>query len=76
VRAAAIPQRHRDTDRNLERADRLVRDAAALGRRADRAPETWTVLGTREHMQAGAQDARPARRSPGRARPRGVGIDP
>jgi predicted amidohydrolase len=56
VRAAAIQLNATDdTDRNLERADRLVRDAAGLGAELIVLPETWTVLGTREQMQAGAQ---------------------
>ena len=56
MRAAAIQLNATDdTDRNLERADRLVRDAAALGAELIVLPETWTVLGTREHMRAGAQ---------------------
>jgi predicted amidohydrolase len=56
VRAAAIQlNATEDTDRNLERADRLVRDAAALGAELVVLPETWTVLGTREQMQAGGQ---------------------
>jgi predicted amidohydrolase len=44
-----------DIDRNLERADRLVREAASLGAQLIALPEKWTVLGTREQMQAGAQ---------------------
>jgi predicted amidohydrolase len=56
VRAAAIQlNATEDTDRNLERADRLVRDAAARGAGLVVLPEKWTVLGTREHMAAGAQ---------------------
>jgi deaminated glutathione amidase len=56
VRAAAIQlNANEDTDRNLERADRLVRDAAARGAQLVALPEKWTVLGTREHMEAGAQ---------------------
>jgi predicted amidohydrolase len=56
VRAAAIQlNANQDTDRNLERADRLVRAAAARGAELVALPEKWTVLGTREQMQAGAQ---------------------
>ena len=56
MRAAAIQlNATEDTDRNLERADRLVRDAAARGADLVVLPEKWTVLGTREHMAAGAQ---------------------
>jgi predicted amidohydrolase len=56
VRAAAIQlNATEDTDRNLERADRLVRDAAARGASLVVLPEKWTVLGTREDMAAGGQ---------------------
>jgi deaminated glutathione amidase len=44
-----------DTDRNLETADRLVRLAASLGAEFVALPEKWTVLGTREQMEAGAE---------------------
>jgi predicted amidohydrolase len=56
VRAAAIQLNATDDfDRNLERADRLVRDAAALGAQLIALPEKWTVLGTGDQMRAGAQ---------------------
>ncbi len=56
MRAAAVQlNATEDTDRNLEHADRLVRDAAARGAELVVLPEKWTVLGTRAHMAAGAQ---------------------
>jgi predicted amidohydrolase len=56
VRAAAIQlNATEDTDRNLERADRLVRDAAARGAELVVLPEKWTVLGGRRDLEAGAQ---------------------
>jgi predicted amidohydrolase len=44
-----------DTDRNLETADRLVREAAALGAEVVVLPEKWSVLGTTEQMTAAAE---------------------
>ena len=44
-----------DVDRNLETADRLVRQAAGRGAELVVLPETWTVLGGPEHLRAGAQ---------------------
>jgi deaminated glutathione amidase len=56
VRAAAIQLNATDdVERNLETADRLVRRAAALGAELVVLPETWTVMGAREQMIAGAQ---------------------
>jgi predicted amidohydrolase len=56
VRAAAIQLNATDdTDRNLERADRLVRSAVRVGAELVVLPEPWTVLGTRQHMRDGAQ---------------------
>lgn len=43
-----------DTDRNLETADRLVREAAAAGAELVVLPEKWSVLGTPEQMTAAA----------------------
>ena len=58
-----------DTDRNLQTADRLVRDAAARGAELVVLPEKWSVLGTREQLAAGAEPL-DGRASRGRARPR------
>ncbi|MGH2859649.1 MAG: carbon-nitrogen hydrolase family protein [Solirubrobacteraceae bacterium] len=56
MRAAAIQlNANEDFDRNLATADRLVREAASRGAELVALPEKWTVLGTREHMLAGAQ---------------------
>jgi deaminated glutathione amidase len=56
VRAAAIQLNATDdVDRNLEIADRLVRQAGGLGAELVVLPETWTVMGAREQMIAGAQ---------------------
>jgi deaminated glutathione amidase len=44
-----------DTDRNLETADRLVREAAGLGAELVVLPEKWSVLGTGDQIAAGAQ---------------------
>jgi deaminated glutathione amidase len=44
-----------DTAANLAKADRLVREAVDLGAQLVVLPEKWTVLGTPEHMQAGAE---------------------
>jgi deaminated glutathione amidase len=56
VRAAAIQlNASDDVERNLETADRLVRRAADLGAELIVLPETWTVMGAREQMIAGAQ---------------------
>ncbi len=56
MRAAAIQLNSTaDTDRNLQSADRLVREAAARGAELVVLPEKWSVLGTGEQLSAGAQ---------------------
>jgi deaminated glutathione amidase len=56
VRAAAIQLNATDdVERNLQTADRLVREAAGLGAELVVLPETWNVMGAREQMIAGAQ---------------------
>ncbi len=44
-----------DVDRNLETADRLVRDAVSQGAEFVVLPEKWSLLGSGEAMAAGAQ---------------------
>ena len=44
-----------DTGRNLDTADRLVRDAAARGAELIVLPEKWSVLGRAEPMSAAAE---------------------
>jgi predicted amidohydrolase len=57
VRAAAVQLNSTDdVEANLATADRLTREAAALGAGLVVLPEKWTVLGTAEHLRAGAQD--------------------
>jgi deaminated glutathione amidase len=56
VRAGAVQLNStEDTDRNLETADRLVRDAVRRGAELVVLPEKWSVLGTAAQMAAGAQ---------------------
>jgi predicted amidohydrolase len=56
VRAAAVQLNSTaDIDRNLEAAERLVRDAAADGAELVVLPEKWTVLGSREDLLAAAE---------------------
>jgi predicted amidohydrolase len=56
VRAGAVQLNSTDdVDRNLATADRLVREAVAGGAELVVLPEKWSVLGTGEHLMAGAQ---------------------
>jgi len=56
IRAAAVQLNStEDLERNLETADRLVRDAVGQGAQLILLPEKWTVLGRGEQMAAAAQ---------------------
>lgn len=56
MRAAAVQLNStQETERNLEIADRLVREAAWRGAELVVLPEKWTVLGTPEDLAGGAQ---------------------
>ena len=56
LRAAAVQlNATEDVARNLETADRLTREAAAMGAQLVVLPEKWTVLGRPEAMEACAQ---------------------
>ena len=76
MRAAAIQlNASDDVDRNLETADRLVREAAGRGAELVVLPETWTVMGGREQMLAGAQPLDGAAITWARASAAQLGID-
>jgi deaminated glutathione amidase len=64
-----------DTDRNLETANRLVREAAAMGAELVVLPEKWSVLGTPEQMTAGAESLDGRFVSWARSTARELGID-
>jgi predicted amidohydrolase len=56
MRAAAVQlSSSEDPERNLEKADRLARDAVRQGAQVVVLPEKWTVLGTPEQLEGGAQ---------------------
>jgi predicted amidohydrolase len=76
VRVGAIQlNANEDPAHNLATADRLVRHAASLGAELVALPEKWTVLGTPEQMQAGAQALDGPAISWARAIARELGID-
>jgi deaminated glutathione amidase len=76
VRAGAVQLNStEDTDRNLETANRLVREAAAMGADLVVLPEKWTVLGTPEQMNAGAESLDGRALSWARSTARELGID-
>jgi predicted amidohydrolase len=76
VRAGAIQLNStEDTDRNLETADRLVREAASLGADLIVLPEKWSVLGTDEQMTAAAEPLDGRCISWARSTARELGID-
>jgi predicted amidohydrolase len=57
MRAAAVQLNStEDAERNLERADRLVREAIGRGAELMVLPEKWTVLGSPDQVHAGAQE--------------------
>jgi deaminated glutathione amidase len=57
VRAAAVQlNASNDKDRNLEAADRLVRDAARDGAELVALPEKWNLLGGAADLEAGAEE--------------------
>ncbi|MFN2612519.1 MAG: carbon-nitrogen hydrolase family protein [Solirubrobacterales bacterium] len=56
MRAAAVQlNSNADRDRNLEVAERLVRQAAADGAGLIVLPEKWTLLGSTEELRSGAE---------------------
>jgi predicted amidohydrolase len=64
-----------DFDRNLERADRFTRAAAADGAQLVVLPEKWSALGRGEALQAGAQPLDGPAVGWARATARELGID-
>jgi deaminated glutathione amidase len=76
MRAAAVQLTSTpDFDRNLERADRLTRAAAADGARLVVLPEKWSALGRGEAQVDGAQSIDGPAISWARAAARELGID-
>jgi predicted amidohydrolase len=76
VRAGAVQLNStEDSDLNLEKADRLVREAASRGAQLVVLPEKWTVLGTGDQMAAGAETLDGRSVSWARQTARELGID-
>ena len=76
MRAAAVQLNATDDpDRNLERADRLTRAAAADGAQLVVLPEKWSVLGSADALRAGAQPLDGPAVAWARATARELGID-
>ncbi len=76
MRAAAVQLNSTaDTERNLERADRLTRAAAADGAQLVVLPEKWSVLGTGDALRAGAEPLDGPAITWARAVARELGID-
>jgi len=76
VRAAAIQMNStEDRARNLATADRLVRAAAADGAALVVLPEKWSVLGTPEQLEAGAEPLDGPAIGWARATARELGVD-
>jgi deaminated glutathione amidase len=76
VRAAAVQLNATgDKDRNLERADRLVRAAAADGAALIVLPEKWTALGPPEVLRAAAEPLDGPAATWARATARELGVD-
>jgi predicted amidohydrolase len=76
MRAAAVQLTSTpDFDRNLERADRYTRAAAADGAQLVVLPEKWSAIGGGEALQAGAQSLDGPALAWARATARELGID-
>jgi predicted amidohydrolase len=76
MRAAAVQLNATDDKaRNLQTADRLTRAAAAAGAELVVLPEKWSVIGTAEHLRAGAEPLDGPAISWARETARELGID-
>ncbi len=76
IRAAAVQLNSTaDTERNLEVAERLVREAAADGAELIVLPEKWTVIGSTEDVLAAAEPLDGPAITAARSWARELGID-